>query len=92
MIENDTDKLEREITEHCKAQVASLKECENNLLVAMEKVTGLFCDFTELKNSDVLKYRDIKRQLCQQVFCQQDLQYQDKLRYLNLFHSVSKIR
>ena len=69
MIENHTDKLEREITEHCKAQVASLKECENNLLVAMEKVTGLFCEFTKLKNSDVLKYRDINRQLCQQVFC-----------------------
>ena len=91
MIENETDKLEREITDHCTEQVESLKECEKNLSVAMEKVMGLFCEFTKLNNSDVLKYKDVKRQLCQQVFYQ-DLQYQDKLRYFNLFHSLSKIR
>ena len=73
MIENHTDEIEREITEHCKAQVEGLKECENNLSAVMEKITGFFCEFTKLKNSDVLTYRDNKRQLCQQVFPQQDL-------------------
>ena len=73
MIENHTDEIEREIAEHCKAQVEGLKECENNLLAAAEKITGLFSEFIKLKNSDVLIHRDNKRQLCQQVFRQQYL-------------------
>ena len=67
MIDEQVSDIENKALYHYKTQATVINKQDQQLVEAIKGVSSLAAEFTNMRNSDVLRHLESKRQLCQQV-------------------------
>ena len=67
LIDEQMTDIENKALNHYKMQATAINQQEQQLVEAIREVSSHSSDFTNVRNSDILREREVKRRLCQQV-------------------------